>query len=92
MIYIVSYAVDPVYFLAIVDEFLFFAQAKNKSLKSRAAQLERQIKVLIDDSVTLLKARIAELGMAAANPEDLLNRAKVRKLFLSFGWEVTLIT
>ena len=52
-------------------------QAKNKSLKSRAAQLERQIKVLIDDSVTLLKARIAELGMAAANPEDLLNRAKV---------------
>ncbi|XP_018022161.1 histone-lysine N-methyltransferase, H3 lysine-79 specific isoform X2 [Hyalella azteca] len=51
-------------------------RAKNKSLKSRAAQLERQIKVLIDDSVTLLKARIAELGMAAANPEDLLNRAK----------------
>ena len=55
----------------------YFLQVKNKSLKSRAAQLERQIKVLIDDSVTLLRARIAELGMAAANPEDLLNRAKV---------------
>ncbi|XP_042232562.1 histone-lysine N-methyltransferase, H3 lysine-79 specific-like isoform X2 [Homarus americanus] len=49
---------------------------KNKSLKSRAAQLERQIKVLIDDSVALLRARISELGMTAANPEDLLNRAK----------------
>ncbi|CAL4067690.1 unnamed protein product, partial [Meganyctiphanes norvegica] len=49
---------------------------KNKSLKSRAAQLERQIKVLIDDSVALLRARISELGMSAANPEDLLNRAK----------------
>ncbi|XP_042876081.1 histone-lysine N-methyltransferase, H3 lysine-79 specific-like isoform X10 [Penaeus japonicus] len=49
---------------------------KNKSLKSRAAQLERQIKVLIDDSVALLRSRISELGMTAANPEDLLNRAK----------------
>lgn len=50
---------------------------RNKSLKSRAAQLERQIKVLIDDSVALLRSRISELGMTAANPEDLLNRAKV---------------
>ncbi|KAK7074839.1 Histone-lysine N-methyltransferase, H3 lysine-79 specific [Halocaridina rubra] len=49
---------------------------KNKALKSRAAQLERQIKVLIDDSVALLRSRISELGMTAANPEDLLNRAK----------------
>ena len=56
---------------------LIFLQEKNKSLKSRAAQLERQIKVLIDDSVALLRARISELGMSAANPEDLLNRAKV---------------
>ena len=56
-------------------------QDKNKSLKSRAAQLERQIKVLIDDSVALLRSRISELGMTAANPEDLLNRAKVNIFF-----------
>lgn len=55
----------------------YTSQEKNKSLKSRAAQLERQIKVLIDDSVALLRSRISELGMTAANPEDLLNRAKV---------------
>lgn len=57
-------------------------QEKNRALKSRAAQLERQIKVLIDDSVALLRSRISELGMTAANPEDLLNRAKVLILML----------
>ncbi|XP_076042508.1 DOT1 like histone lysine methyltransferase grappa [Oratosquilla oratoria] len=59
-----------------VDKQIEEEKEKNKALKSRAAQLERQIKVLIDDSVALLRARIAELGMVASNPEDLLNRAK----------------
>lgn len=31
---------------------------------------------LIDDSVVLLRSRMAELGIEAENPVDLLNRAK----------------
>lgn len=49
---------------------------RNKKLKSRAAQLEKQIKVLIDDSVALLKARMSELGINATSPVDLLAKAK----------------
>ncbi|KAJ8983529.1 hypothetical protein NQ317_012020 [Molorchus minor] len=49
---------------------------RNKKLKSRAAQLEKQIKVLIDDSVALLKARMSELGINASSPVDLLAKAK----------------
>jgi len=49
---------------------------RNKKLKSRAAQLEKQIKVLIDDSVALLKARMCELGINATSPVDLLAKAK----------------
>lgn len=43
---------------------------------NRAAQLEKQIKVLIDDSVSLLKARMNELGINANSPGDLLAKAK----------------
>jgi H3 lysine-79-specific histone-lysine N-methyltransferase len=42
----------------------------------RAAQLEKQIKVLIDDSVALLKTRMSELGINANSPTDLLSKAK----------------
>ncbi|CAG9759880.1 unnamed protein product [Ceutorhynchus assimilis] len=49
---------------------------RNEKLKSRAAQLEKQIKVLIDDSVALLKARMCELGINATSPVDLLSKAK----------------
>lgn len=45
-------------------------------MQSRAAQLDKQIKVLIDDSVALLKTRMAELGISATCPSDLLSRAK----------------
>jgi H3 lysine-79-specific histone-lysine N-methyltransferase len=53
-----------------------FLQERNQKLKSRAAQLEKQIKVLIDDSVALLKARMSELGINASSPGDLLAKAK----------------
>lgn len=49
---------------------------RNKKLQNRAAQLEKQIKVLIDDSVALLKARMNELGINATSPVDLLAKAK----------------
>ncbi|PNF35512.1 hypothetical protein B7P43_G04129 [Cryptotermes secundus] len=49
---------------------------RNQKLRSRAAQLEKQIKVLIDDSVALLKARMSELGINASSPGDLLAKAK----------------
>ncbi|XP_044256233.1 histone-lysine N-methyltransferase, H3 lysine-79 specific [Tribolium madens] len=49
---------------------------RNKKLQNRAAQLEKQIKVLIDDSVALLKARMSELGINATSPVDLLAKAK----------------
>ncbi|XP_067001599.2 histone-lysine N-methyltransferase, H3 lysine-79 specific [Anabrus simplex] len=49
---------------------------RNLKLMSRAAQLEKQIKVLIDDSVALLKARMSELGINASTPGDLLAKAK----------------
>ena len=45
-------------------------------MKSRAAQLEKQIKILIDDSVVLLKARMTELDINATSPVDLLAKAK----------------
>ncbi|XP_066158714.1 histone-lysine N-methyltransferase, H3 lysine-79 specific-like isoform X1 [Euwallacea fornicatus] len=49
---------------------------RNKKLKNRVAQLEKQIKVLIDDSVALLKTRMVELEINATSPVDLLSRAK----------------
>ena len=45
-------------------------------MRSRAAQLDKQIAVLIDDSVNLLKARMSELGITATTPGDLLAKAK----------------
>lgn len=51
-------------------------QERNQWLMNRAAQLEKQIKVLIDDSVSLLKARMNELGINANSPGDLLAKAK----------------
>ena len=45
-------------------------------MKSRAAQLEKQINVLVSDSVALLKARMSELGINATSTADLLKEAK----------------
>lgn len=55
---------------------LGYFQERNQRLQNRAAQLEKQIKVLIDDSVALLKARMSELGINATSPVDLLAKAK----------------
>ncbi|XP_014257379.1 histone-lysine N-methyltransferase, H3 lysine-79 specific-like isoform X2 [Cimex lectularius] len=49
---------------------------RNQKLTCRAAQLDKQIKVLIDDSVALLKVRMNELGINASTPADLLCKAK----------------
>lgn len=55
---------------------LFFAlQERNDRLVAKAAQLERQIKLLIDDSVVLLKARMSELGVVSHTPADLITKA-----------------
>ena len=51
-------------------------QERNQKLKSRASQLDKQINVLISDSVALLKARMSELGIHANNTVDLLAKAK----------------
>lgn len=49
---------------------------RHKNLLNRANQLEKQIKVLIDDSVSLLKARMHELGISMTSQNDLLAKAK----------------
>ncbi|XP_057663160.1 histone-lysine N-methyltransferase, H3 lysine-79 specific-like isoform X1 [Diorhabda carinulata] len=59
-----------------IDSQIEDEKERNRKLKSRAAQLEKQIKVLIDDSVALLKARMCELGINATSPVDLLAKAK----------------
>ncbi|XP_073994483.1 DOT1 like histone lysine methyltransferase grappa isoform X2 [Rhodnius prolixus] len=59
-----------------VNAQIAFEKERNQKLMCRAAQLEKQIKVLIDDSVALLKARMNELGINASCPSDLLSKAK----------------
>ncbi|KAF5305318.1 hypothetical protein FQR65_LT07744 [Abscondita terminalis] len=59
-----------------VDAQIKQEKERNQRLQNRAAQLEKQIKVLIDDSVALLKARMSELGINATSPVDLLAKAK----------------
>lgn len=49
---------------------------RNKYLLNRASQLDKQIKVLIDDSVALLKARMNELGLTNASHHDMLGQAR----------------
>jgi [histone H3]-lysine79 N-trimethyltransferase len=49
---------------------------KNKRLLNRTGQLEKQIKVLVEDSVVLLKARMQELGINTSSQNDLLCKAK----------------
>lgn len=49
---------------------------RNQKLLNRAGQLEKQIRVLIDDSVALLKARMNELGINTSSQNDLLCKAK----------------
>lgn len=49
---------------------------RNRKLLNRANQLEKQIRVLIDDSVALLKARMKELGISTSSQNDLLSKAK----------------
>ncbi|XP_017782818.1 PREDICTED: histone-lysine N-methyltransferase, H3 lysine-79 specific-like isoform X2 [Nicrophorus vespilloides] len=59
-----------------IEQLIAEEKDRNQRLQSRAAQLEKQIKVLIDDSVALLKARMSELGINATSPVDLLAKAK----------------
>lgn len=49
---------------------------KNKRLMNRTGQLEKQIKVLVEDSVVLLKARMHELDINTTSQNDLLCKAK----------------
>lgn len=49
---------------------------RHAKIKNRASQLEKQIQVLITDSVNLLKTRMNEIGIVANNPSDLLSSAK----------------
>lgn len=49
---------------------------RNQRLQNRVNQLEKQIRVLIDDSVALLKARMKELGINTTSQNDLLSKAK----------------
>ncbi|XP_017461105.1 PREDICTED: histone-lysine N-methyltransferase, H3 lysine-79 specific-like, partial [Rhagoletis zephyria] len=51
-------------------------QERKQRIKNRACQLDKQIKVLIDDSVMLLKARMNELGINVTSPNDLITKAK----------------
>ncbi|XP_022901113.2 histone-lysine N-methyltransferase, H3 lysine-79 specific isoform X1 [Onthophagus taurus] len=59
-----------------VENLITEEKERNQRLQNRAAQLEKQIKVLIDDSVALLKVRMNELGINALSPADLLAKAK----------------
>ncbi|XP_046661209.1 histone-lysine N-methyltransferase, H3 lysine-79 specific isoform X3 [Homalodisca vitripennis] len=59
-----------------INEQIKKEKERQEKLHSRAAQLDKQIKVLIDDSVALLKTRMAELGINASCPTDLLSKAK----------------
>ncbi|KAF5285705.1 hypothetical protein FQA39_LY16511 [Lamprigera yunnana] len=61
---------------ALIDCQIKQEKERNQRLHNRAAQLDKQIKVLIDDSVALLKARMSELGINATSPVDLLAKAK----------------
>ena len=53
---------------------------RQESLTLRAAQLEKQVRQLIDESVALLHSRMTELGIEAESPDELL--AKARELSL----------
>lgn len=59
-----------------VNKQLYDEKERNKNLVNRVNQLEKQIKVLIDDSVALLKARMNELGIEMTSQNDLLAKAK----------------
>ncbi|XP_017031462.1 histone-lysine N-methyltransferase, H3 lysine-79 specific isoform X1 [Drosophila kikkawai] len=51
-------------------------QERMARLKNRANQLDKQIKVLINDSVALLKVRMNELGIHGNSSNDLIAQAK----------------
>lgn len=57
-----------------VNEQIELEKSRNQSLLMRIAQLEKQIKVLIDDSVIHLKERMTELGLNSKS--ELLDKAK----------------
>jgi H3 lysine-79-specific histone-lysine N-methyltransferase len=59
-----------------VKQQILLEKERNKKLKCRASQLDKQIKVLIDDSVALMKRRLFELNIKATTPNDLLSEAK----------------
>lgn len=52
-------------------------QERNQRLNSRTEQLDKQINLLIEDSVGLLKTRMTELGInSGIYTKDLLGKAK----------------
>ncbi|KAM8701823.1 hypothetical protein ACLKA7_000672 [Drosophila subpalustris] len=55
-------------YLSQVQKQIAQEQERMARLKNRASQLDKQIKVLIDDSVTLLKVRMNELGINVNSP------------------------
>ncbi|KAH8318764.1 hypothetical protein KR074_005696 [Drosophila pseudoananassae] len=63
-------------FVPQVQKQLAQEQERMARLKNRASQLDKQIKVLIDDSVALLKVRMNELGINVNSPNDLIAQAK----------------
>lgn len=56
---------------------VFRSQERNQKLNSRTEQLNKQINLLIEDSVGLLKTRMTELGINSGfYTKDLLAKAK----------------
>lgn len=54
-----------------------FQKERNQKLTSRTEQLDKQINLLIEDSVGLLKTRMTELGINSGfYTKDLLAKAK----------------
>lgn len=49
---------------------------RQKKLLTKKDQLDRQVKTLLEDSVTLLKARMCELDIEVSAPSQLLAKAK----------------
>ena len=49
---------------------------RKKLLTNQAAKLEKQVQLLVDESVALLKTRLAELGIQAKTPADIFDKAK----------------
>ncbi|XP_076335683.1 uncharacterized protein LOC143238923 isoform X2 [Tachypleus tridentatus] len=51
-------------------------KVRKSNLRSKVSQLEKHIQALSQDSVSLLKARMAEVGIQTLSPSDLLQKTK----------------